>query len=1469
MDIFNKNNAKIAFASIAFLLAASAFSLTGCGEPRVCAQGGGSAAAVTAAQRNADIKVKFDFPVYQAVASEVKSFEFTLYNDALAVCYTKTASRSDFKQGCITLQGAPVSAKSLVCLFRDACGNPIGLSESAALELAPGAEVTVNNPDYASTAAELGERLCALRLSPSAPVKLRTGEKVQLKAEGVFSCRSGAELSCDLTSCSRLVWESSNNSLLRHLGGGAFKALSGGSVRAYASIGQKQAAVDIIVRAAASPGQLQQEDKPADSDAERSDAGTVSGESAGSDTDPITAADPEPVPVESPCALNLDLSRCCLPAGLSIEVRGYDINNRLRFRSTNVGLKESLAADRSVAKVAGVLLEGDGQVYGVFAADVDLQGKDSCTLSNPRVLSGSELAACGEMVLASDKAVYDLGGEELVYEKNESDSRCVYVHCSAEVRYSIIPGVWAYSSAGRFLEKLCRFKTEDSESDEYGVFRFFEAGEYTVSVSYRGVTGVFSVEVIDSASPSSGDYRLNVDLSASNLPSGAVCELRGYSRRNTLLFSEGNVSDLNPTFEDVNKNVVRVVGVVKTSGGEPWGVFEQNVSLEDGEICRISQPAMLIGEQLAAQKGSLSFSIPKLCYYLEDKDADGYAAISASPVITYNYAGNWSESFGREDLKGWDAFALGSSPHLEYYDSADKCRLKADEPGQYAIGASYRGLTSASVQISVFDTPAPNYSVAVNFAAAGLPEDSALICCQLFKGGTAVSEEFIRSSASSLNMEGVSGGADGVVIKVKNASGQLIGLLYKAFSFSGNEAVLNNVSVASGAGLDAYIKSFSVSPAYTLRNVGEVLIGRAQAELSFNSGTILQNCDVSAEAIWSSSDMAEGAVGNSWRVSRAGELSLRASLGSKYADVKVYASGAGDDKNYQYAEADLSGGRAVGIAVYTPDGTSDRGGFGGKVAAGSAAGEHGADYDKEEPVADRELLRQIEIEGRAESEIEDLEEKLFSAKNNSLSDSGMFVLNKDEAVRKLDYINAKDGDTISGIYDYSRGAYYDAQVILGNEGITLPNGYRTSGKIIILAEIKDGAPLLDLSDPEELRKVLLIDYMMGVKNPFDKDGLPVLDRIRQDLGHECGYGSGGGVSGLEKVVISVADMGEGAAIAYTTATNCFPKSIYSNSNECEMITFNYFKYLQFDTPSICSNFAHEFSHLVSYNARSFRDMPDGYNQAIKAYFRRASDLEKGRADLCCFLCGFGIDDRTESFAEFKELTGADSLPDRAGVYCSKALDRRAKAHLYLKQISSYSIKDSGYCGSAGNSTIANYGQGCFFLAYLYDRYGLSAVKKFTESSPYDSEYQDIPAGASHKDYDMLARIVGEAEGRTVSFEELYEEYGKTLLFNSICEADGIPSDYRLFTLVPGRSYDSGFTPEEYRWYGDLPKITPVNKGTAFTESGVVPWSLNYYITPDMSYSLGPSTGIFGMWGSLTSRFKMLMFGGCTYERDLN
>ena len=415
MDLFNRNNAKIAFASIAFMLAASAFSAAGCGDSRVSADASGISA-ISAGQRTADIKIKFDFPEYKTVELTVRSFEFTLYDENLNVCYTKTVQRGDFKLGCVTLHGVPVSAQSLVCLLRDKYQNPIGLTESIALDLTSGAEVTLNNPDFASTAAELGERLSLLRFSSAAPVKLRTGEKVQLKAEGAFSCRNGAELLCDLTSCSRLVWESSNNSVLRHLGGGSFKALSGGGVKVYASLGQKQIAADIIVRAASAPEKASPSE-PAGGDA--------AADNAGNSIDPITVADPEPVPAEKPCALKLDLSRCCLPSDLSLEARGYDADNQLRFRKNCAGLKDCLEADQSVAKVAGILLESDGQVYGIFCADVNLKGQKSCTLSNPRIICGEELAACGEMVISGDKAVYDLADEELVYEKTESDSRSV------------------------------------------------------------------------------------------------------------------------------------------------------------------------------------------------------------------------------------------------------------------------------------------------------------------------------------------------------------------------------------------------------------------------------------------------------------------------------------------------------------------------------------------------------------------------------------------------------------------------------------------------------------------------------------------------------------------------------------------------------------------------------------------------------------------------------------------------------------------------------------------------------------------------------------------------------------------------------------------------------------------------------------------------------------------------------------
>lgn len=1461
MDFFRKNN-RAAFALIAFTLASSAVSLTGCGESGADLRAGGSSAPITAGQRTADIKVKLDSPDFKAVGSEVKSFEFTLYDEDLSVCLTRTALRSELKQGCIILRNVPLSAKYLVCLFRDAYRNPAGLTESIVLNLVPGAEAVVDNPDFSASAAELGARLSLLRLAPSAPVKLNGGEIIQLKAEGVFSCRNGAELCCDLGSCSRLVWESSNNSVLRSLGGGRFKALSVGSVKACASLGQRQAEVDVIVRAASAPTSGEPEDE------------AVSEDNSAADSDPAAAAAPEPDAVERPCSLTLDLSRSCLPSDLRLEVRGYDKNNRLRFRRAEAGLKDTLEADQSVTRLAGILLEKDGQVYGLFTVDVNLQGKKSCSVADPDIISGSELASYGELVIQSDRAVYDLS-DERIYEKTDQNGRSVSVRCSAEVRYTIIPGVWAYSSGQVFLEELCSFRAEDSDSEEYGVFRFFEAGEYTVSVSYRGITGIFAVIVTDSSSPA-GNCQIGIDLSASDLPAGAVYELRGFSSSNTLLFSERNIADLHPVFGNVDKNVTRVAGVITASDGEPYAFFEQNVSLKDGEVCQISQPVLLSGEELARQKGSLSFTVSPLVYDLKDKNADGHVAVTTSPSLMYNYTEGWSETFGREAMRAWDAFSLSCSPYLEYYSSDCKYRLKAYETGHYTISAGYMGLTSRQLQINVIDTseaPALNYSVELNFADSGLPADSSLIYCQLFHDGAAVSEELSRSSASSLSFDNVSSAADGIVVKVIDSSGRLAGLLYQPLSFSSEgRAVLNDMSVSSGVNMDAYIKSFTAAPGSSLKPVGAYLNGTAQAELSFNAGKIIQTRDVSAEAVWSSSDMTRGTAANSWRVIRAGESSLRASLGSSSVDLKAYASGTCNDNLYKYGQANLNSGRAVTMAIYTPDGTSSKGAFSGRIAGGAPASANLSAallQDREENAASAELRGRMDAEGRAEARIRAQEAEFFESLR---SPSGIMSVNADRAAsytKTIDYVNAKRGDTISGIYDADRKTSYDAKVILGNEGLSLDNGYTTSGKIIILAEIKNGEPLLDLNDNVDLLQVLMIDYMLGKRNPFDREGKAVLDRIRSDVGHECGYGCGGGVSELGKVVISVADLGNTGTIAYTIATNCFPKSIYNNSNECEMITFNYAKYQEFDPASMCSNLAHEFGHLVSYNTRAFRDMPDGYAAAVNAYVDRISILEEGHADLCSFLCGFGCDDRVGDFSEFQNLIGLTSMPSWAVKYASKALDRRVKSYNYLNSLSSYSIKDAGYFASSGSSVFANYGQGCFFLTYLYDRYGIGTVNRFYNSSPNDSAYKNLPYGAAHKDYDLLAGIVSEETGNAVSFADIYSDYGKALLLNSTDEAGNIPSAYRLTTLIPGKTYNSDLTVDVYKYYGNLPKVTPKNTGVNLSASNIVPWSLNYYITPNMTYSLEVPSSVFGLWGGLNNVFKMMLFNNSlNYGQDI-
>lgn len=121
------------------------------------------------------------------------------------------------------------------------------------------------------------------------------------------------------------------------------------------------------------------------------------------------------------------------------------------------------------------------------------------------------------------------------------------------------------------------------------------------------------------------------------------------------------------------------------------------------------------------------------------------------------------------------------------------------------------------------------------------------------------------------------------------------------------------------------------------------------------------------------------------------------------------------------------------------------------------------------------------------------EQKQLKLKNKSLKSAA-------SGSSSIDYVNAGLGSVIPNLYgsDINDQDYkFAAKVIVSNNGDNFSQfgNFTRSGRLIILSEMVNGKPVIDCQNDENYKLVYLLDRIMGVNNPYDKDNMAILDRL--------------------------------------------------------------------------------------------------------------------------------------------------------------------------------------------------------------------------------------------------------------------------------------------------------------------------------------------------------------------------------------
>ncbi|MBQ7528834.1 hypothetical protein IJT10_02880, partial [bacterium] len=1322
-------------------------------------------------------------------------------------------------------------------------------------------------------------------------------------AEAEFVLRNGIRIKQDLTGSSRLVWKSSNRSVLISQGNGTFRAVSPGSVKILACLGNKESEIDVIVNPVT---------------VKTTNTETVPSGDTGnniSDLDPTLNTDPTPVVSQSSlCNLKIDLQDN-VPEELNCEIRTYDENNQLRFIEKDVTDLSSLEIDRNSAVIAGVYTKANGELYGYFEEKLKDLG-DSCQIT-PKIISGLDLTARSELVVSSRDVVCNLNETDPVYSEESQDingkvTRSVKVYCETSVITDIIKGVWSYQTPASFLQELCTFDADGTEIGR-GVFRFFDVGEHTITVSYKGLSANFRVVVTDGAPVSPTQLNLNLD---SILTNGRYCQLRGYNSQGLVWQSEGNITRSSTITQSDDNNidaVTKLVGVIFDSNGEPWGMFENNVSINKNDVNNYTPTSLLTGESFAKQKGAFSsFTMSKTSVDLTNSNS---SYVYTYPYFKYTIGNGWQLSYSYSQLASWSDFSLITAPTLEVSSSCkSNLNVYKKDVGTHTIQASYRGVKSSVLSLEVIDNYVAPYSVKLNLS--NLPSGTSSIKTQLYKDGSALGSENSHTSGSSFTYNNTSKDANYIVIMVKNASGRLIGVGGGSVTYNSDNGANVNVSIASGSSMNSYIESLTVSPIRKKLAVNSTINGQANATLTFNSGKIKKSIDASSDVSWSSSDMTQVNSSNLWRVNKAGKSSLQATLGTKSGNIDIYASGTSGDVKYGYSEMNVNGKTIVvdvpatettgSELILTYNGNNKLNGVypvyhyqNGSIDAdiygkpNTSNTSNNTSFNKsiydtfDSSVSfngESKKICGLSLEGTHKPFV------LKSSKGSKIENLKDHKLNSIDAEKNTEltpgqqYKNCRPGQVIYNLratnYAKNRETYnFDAKVLIGDTG----NDSGVSNRLIILSALKnDGTPVITT---EQAKK---IDRLVGISNDFDPDKLSVLDRDRSVFGSEAGFGknivmseqcqseglSSNGFDGTDKLIILIVepskmDCGDGKYVGgYYTTSNIRPRSFSSNSNEGEVIIINPVEILNSGNyGDVVGTIAHEMQHLLQahrfivqdfdlfmalYNGEIDQDTFDTLYDYRNDCYDMSKNFNEGGSALAERLVGCG---------PISKSVGGSSYSNSNCCYkSSKFIENISKVN--FKDGFNYSenvLKDIG--------TWPTYGKVMVFMNYLYDKYGVDVVKEYLrlsveavnqadfgyeaytvldESDEYCGESLCYP---NHdKCYDLMAQAVSNIAKKQLNFAQLYQDFGLCLLLSSVDSSGNklyknVPSTYQLETIIPGSENENSISPIT------LKKITG-----AYSASNLVPWSLNFYEIDSSS-----NNTIFGFWTGLDSIFNFIWF----------
>ena len=795
-----------------------------------------------------------------------------------------------------------------------------------------------------------------------------------------------------------------------------------------------------------------------------------------------------------------------------------------------------------------------------------------------------------------------------------------------------------------------------------------------------------------------------------------------------------------------------------------------------------------------------------------------------------------------------------SNPSMfSFYDG--NCWFEA--PGESKVKYVYTTPDGVSVESQEFTVRVAELShtnsVEVNFDASTVPGGASTVSYEFLSHGWFDTDTLLKDYSLRNTFNNIADIATSVFCFVYNANNKIIGLAGGYFpSENGNYSfVLNDLKIASGTAMAEYLDYDSEAeegPPFIIEQtditaaVGESFQASAQLRLSPPkiSGVYYYD-NLAREVEWSCADdgIELGGAPGSFIARKAGEHKIRAHFAGVTAEATVKVSGSG----CYYGSADLQNKRGVSIVTYTPDsmvsGSAQTTVTGGQKAAYSISRDEVVESRLSAGTGGKQVRYDHCGGKRFESFIK--EQKQLKLKNKSLKSAA-------SGSSSIDYVNAGLGSVIHNLYgnDINDHDYkFDAKVIVANnsDNFSQYGNFTRSDTVIVLSEMVNGKPVIDCQNDDNYMLVYLLDHIMGVNNPYDKDNMAILDRLHATWGHEYGYGiSGskkGGLDGTEKLIIVLLDgsrltNSKDYIAGYFYGRDACLRSEIPGSNEGEILYINASKLIE-DLPATLATAAHELQHCINFNMHYCHDgLFDGDTSHV--------DLNEGCSCLSSLLCGFGLDQKSFSdliYDPYHNLVIADTFFSNSRLY-------NVKDHY-----TNLKVPDIG--------TSLAYGGDFVFMSYIYDRFGVETLQAYLRNNRETLDLDD--------DFEVLTYAVKQTSGQNLSFAQIFADFGKACILSGSDVSGNIPAKYRMCTIVPGSSHNI------YGYQIPLSNVTPrpLELGSSKNLT-MLPWTNNYYITPSLTYGANEehrSLLCFNL-GALKNIFKMMLFDNSfKYEGDLN